>query len=104
MRTTFLRASLLWVLMLTAVAWGCAGPSRFGNIEQILAMEVGRMTYEQALDRWGEPTSLDRGDKLFTALWERQRSAGFVTERVFLTFDNQHQVMRSYRYYSKPFE
>lgn len=83
---------------------GCAGPSRFGNIENILAMEVGRMTYDEALDRWGEPTSVDNGDRLFTALWERHRSSGFVTERLYLTFDNASQVMRSYRYYSKPFE
>ncbi|MBI5522553.1 MAG: hypothetical protein HY910_07995 [Desulfarculus sp.] len=104
MRTILLRAKLLLALLLAVVVLGCAGPSRFGNIEQILAMEVGRMTYEQALDRWGEPTSLDKGDRLFTALWERQRSGGLVTERVFLTFDNRNQVMRSYRYYSKPFE
>ncbi len=103
MSKTLLKTSLLLTMLLGLVAAGCAGPSRFGNIEQTLAQEVGRMTYEEALDRWGEPTSLDKGGQLFTALWERQRSAGMVTERLYLTFDNQAQVMRSYRYYSKPF-
>jgi hypothetical protein len=98
------KTSWLLAFLLALAATGCAGPSRFGNIEQTLSQEVGRMTYEEALDRWGEPTSLDKGAKLFTAFWQRQRSSGFVTERLYLTFDNQSQVMRSYRYYSKPFE
>ncbi|MFH1035827.1 MAG: hypothetical protein V1806_15075 [Pseudomonadota bacterium] len=105
MRNAQLRSSLLLALALTLalLLTGCAGPSRFGDIEQTLAQEVGVMTYEEALDRWGEPASVDRGATLFTALWQRQRSAGIVTERLYLTFDNNGQVMRSYRYISKPF-
>jgi hypothetical protein len=101
MPKALLKASLLLALALLVTA--CAGPSRFGNIEQTLAQEVGRMTYEEALDRWGEPSTLDRGARLFTAFWQRQRGAGFVTERLYLTFDNQAQVLRSYRYTSQPF-
>lgn len=103
MANALLKTSLSLTLLLVLLAAGCGGASRFGNIEATLAQEVGRMTYEEAQDRWGEPTSLDRGPTLFTALWERQRSSGIVTERLYLTFDNQAQVMRSYRYYSKPF-
>lgn len=98
------RLGALALLLATLALAACAGPSRFGNVEETLAQDVGRMTYEEALDRWGEPTTLSQGGQLFTAMWERKRTAGTVTERMYLTFDNDSKVMHSYRYISKPFE
>ena len=89
---------------LLVLAAGCVGPSRFGDVEQGLDQELGQLTYEEAQDRWGEPLSLDKGETLFTAFWEKKRSSGLITERLYLTFDNAKQVLRAYRYSQKPLE
>lgn len=95
---------LVLVICLLALAAGCVGPSRFGDVEQGLDQELGQMTYQEALDRWGDPLSLDKGETLFTAFWEKKRSSGLITERLYLTFDNAQQVLRAYRYSQKPLE
>jgi hypothetical protein len=95
---------LVAAICLLTLAAGCVGPSRFGDVEQGLDQELGRLTYQDALDRWGEPISVDRGEQLFTAFWEKKRSAGLITERLHLTFDNAKQVLRAYRYSQKPLE
>jgi len=59
---------------------------------------------QDAVDRWGEPASLDRGQELFTAYWEKKRSSGLITERLYLTFDNGKKLLRAYRYSQKPLE
>ncbi len=92
------------VVCLLVLAAGCVGPSRFGDVEQGLDQELGQLTYEEAQDRWGEPLSLDKGETLFTAFWEKKRSSGLITERLYLTFDNAKQVLRAYRYSQKPLE
>lgn len=97
------RASILLILLLTLCA-GCVGPSRFGDMEKGLDADLGQMTYEDAVDRWGEPASLDRGPELFTAFWEKKRSSGLITERLYLTFDNGKKLLRAYRYSQKPLE
>jgi hypothetical protein len=83
---------------------GCGGASRFGNVEQELAEYAGKMTMEDAVDRWGEPTSVSEGELLTVAYWERKRSSGMVTERLYLTFDNNTKKLKAYRYYEKPFD
>lgn len=98
---TLLILALAATLALTA---GCVGPSRFGDMEKGLDADLGRMTYEDALDRWGEPASVDRGPQLFTAFWEKKRSSGLITERLYLTFDNAKQLLKAYRYSQKPLE
>ncbi|MCA1988800.1 MAG: hypothetical protein LDL07_06585 [Desulfarculus sp.] len=95
---------LLMAACLLALAAGCVGPSRFGDVEQGLDHELGQLTYQDALDRWGEPISVDRGEQLFTAFWEKKRGSGLITERLYLTFDNAKQVLRAYRYSQKPLE
>lgn len=95
--------SILAVCLL-ALAAGCVGPSRFGDMERGLDQELGQLTYQDALERWGEPASVDRGETLFTAFWEKKRSSGLITERLYLTFDNAKQVLRAYRYSQKPLE
>lgn len=91
-------------LMLACLLAGCSGPSRFGNVEQELAEYAGKMTLEDAIDRWGEPTSLSEGELLTVAYWERKRSGGMVTERLYLTFDNNTKKLKAYRYNEKPFD
>ena len=92
---------LLLSLLLVAA---CGGPSRFGAVEQSLSNEIGVLTYDQAVQRWGQPTSISRGKRLFTAYWLKERSGGIVKERLWLTFYNDSQTLRSYRYTSKPFD
>ena len=96
--------ALLAAFLLILLSTGCVGPSRFGPVEELLAQDVGRLTYEEAVDRWGQPNSVDRGPRLFTAYWIRKRAVNMLTERLYLTFDNQAQVLRSYRYQQQPFE
>ena len=87
-----------------ALAAGCVGPSRFGDVEKGLESDLGQMSYDEATDRWGEPASVDRGPELFTAFWEKKRSSGLITERLYLTFDNEKKLLRAYRYSQKPLE
>ena len=89
---------------LALLAASCGGVSRFGAVENNLSKDVGVLTYDEAVDRWGKPTSLSPGDSMFTAYWLKERSGGIVKERLYLTFDNEKKVMRAYRYTSKPFE
>ncbi len=83
---------------------GCASASRFGNVEQELAEYVGKITLDDAIDRYGEPTSVSEGELLTVAYWERKRSGGMVTERLYLTFDNHTKKLKVYRYNEKAFE
>ncbi|MFZ5585701.1 MAG: hypothetical protein ACOZHQ_07225 [Thermodesulfobacteriota bacterium] len=95
---------ILFLALVLALAAGCVGPSRFGDVEKGLEADLGKLSYEDAVDRWGEPASLDRGDQLFTAFWEKKRSSGLITERLYLTFDNAKKLLRAYRYSQKPLE
>lgn len=95
---------LLLAICLLALVAGCVGPSRFGDMEKGLDQDLGQMTYQEAMDRWGEPLGVDKGEALFTAFWEKKRSSGLITERLYLTFDNAKQVLRAYRYSQKPLE
>lgn len=97
-KTRLAAASLFLALLLAA----CAGPSKFGRVEETLSQDVGVLTYDQAVDRWGPPTALDRGQSHFTAYW--LKPATIADEKLWLTFDNQRQVLRSYRYLQRPFE
>ena len=99
------RARIMIILLgLALVAAACGGASSFGAVEENLSKEVGVLTYDEALDRWGQPTSLSPGAAMFTAYWLKERSGGIVKERLYLTFDNEKKVLRAYRYTSKPFE
>ena len=82
----------------------CAQPSRFGAVETSLNDDIGKLTYPEAVTRWGKPTSLSEGKEYFTAYWFKERSAGLIKERLYLTFDNQKQILRAFRYTSKPFD
>jgi len=92
-------AVLLGLLLLAA----CESASHFGAVEQELAKDVGVLTFDDAIERWGKPTSVSKGDKLFTAFWLKEKTGGIVKERLWLTFDNAEQKLRAYRYTSKPF-
>ncbi|MCB2228485.1 MAG: hypothetical protein KQH53_17525 [Desulfarculaceae bacterium] len=94
-------SALLFCLLLASA---CNTASHFGNVDQELAKDVGVLTYDQAVARWGQPTSVDHADKRFTAYWLKEKTAGVVKERLWLTFDNAEQKLRAYRYTSKPFE
>ncbi|MBU4564614.1 MAG: hypothetical protein KMY53_03195 [Desulfarculus sp.] len=89
---------------LILLATACGGASRFGAVEESLSKEVGVLTYAEAVDRWGKPTSTSPGQTMFTAYWLKERSGGIVKERLYLTFDNEKKILRAYRYTSKPFE
>lgn len=100
-----LRPAMIAALLgLALLATACGGASRFGAVEDSLSKEVGTLTYPEAVDRWGKPTSLSPGESMFTAYWLKERSGGIVKERLYLTFDNEKKVLRAYRYTSKPFE
>lgn len=73
-------------------------------METTLNNEIGRLTYPEALTRWGQPTSRSAGKEYFTAYWLKERSAGLIKERLYLTFDNEKKILRAFRYTSKPFE
>ena len=98
---TAIVAILCLALALTA---SCAGVGSFGAVEEGLSKDVGVLTYDEAVDRWGKPTSTSPGEKMFTAYWLKERSGGLVKERLYLTFDNEKKILRAYRYTSKPFE
>ncbi len=91
---------LLGLLLITA----CNSASHFGAVEKELAKDVGVLTFDDAVQRWGKPTSVSKGDKLFTAFWLKEKTGGIVKERLWLTFDNTEEKLRAYRYTSKPFE
>lgn len=93
---------LIVVLLCLALLAACAGPGKFGQVEETLSQAAGKMTYAQAVERWGQPTALDRGETHFTAYWLKPGT--FVDEKLFLTFDNRREILRSYRYLQNPFE
>lgn len=100
-----LRLGIITALAVAALlAAACGGASRFGAVEKNLSQEVGVLTYPEAVDRWGKPTSVSPGEKMFTAYWLKERSSGIIKERLYLTFDNEKKILRAYRYTSKPFE
>ena len=92
------------LLVAACLLAGCTDASRFGTVEQELAECAGKITLEDAIDRWGEPSSISEGDLLTLAYWEHKRSSGLVTERLYLTFDNNTKTLKVYRYYEKTFE
>lgn len=96
-------ASLILVLALVLLA-ACAGVSRFGALEESLQSEIGVLSYGEAVARWGQPTSVSRGEQYFSVFWLKERSGGIVKDRLWLTFDNEKKLLRAYRYTSKPFE
>ncbi|MBU1157254.1 MAG: hypothetical protein KKH66_10225 [Proteobacteria bacterium] len=100
----FRHAIIAVLLGLALLAASCGGMSSFGAVENNLSQEVGVLTYAEAVDRWGKPTSTSPGESMFTAYWLKERSGGIVKERLYLTFDNEKKVLRAYRYTSKPFE
>lgn len=97
------RPALVLVFCLALLA-GCATTSRFGDVENELAAAAGVMTLEEAIDRWGQPTTIDRGELLTVAYWEAKKQSGFAVERLYLTFDNGTKKMKAYRYQRKPFD
>lgn len=101
-----MRLRLAWfaaLAVLALLASACGGASRFGAVENNLSQEVGVLTYAEAVDRWGPPTSTSPGQSMFTAFWLKERSGGIIKERLYLTFDNEKKILRAYRYTSKPF-
>lgn len=100
----FRPAIIVALAALAFLAGSCGGVSRFGAVENNLSREVGVLTYAEAVDRWGKPTSTSPGEAVFTAYWLKERSGGIVKERLYLTFDNEKKILRAYRYTSKPFE
>lgn len=94
-------ALLILALLLTTA---CIGISRFGLVEQTLQSEIGVLSYDEAVARWGQPNSVSHDKAMFTAYWSKERSYGWVTDRLWLTFDNEKKLLRAYRYTSKPFE
>lgn len=88
-------------LLLAMLAGGCATSSSFGDVRSELPKQLGYMIYEEAVEAYGQPTSVVRHGERFTAEWVR--SGTIITERLKLTFD-ERQIMRAYDYSEKPFE
>ncbi|RJX28243.1 MAG: hypothetical protein C4525_16925 [Desulfarculus sp.] len=96
-------ASVVLILALFLLA-ACAGVSRFGAVEESLQSEIGVLSYDEAVARWGQPSTVSQGKTMFTAYWLKERSRGWVKDRLWLTFDNEKKLLRAFRYTSKPFE
>ena len=99
------RFALAGILLLALLALAaCDTASHFGAVETELAKDVGVLTYNQAVERWGPATRVSQGAGQFTAYWQKERAGGVVTERLWLTFDQRTKRLRAYRYTSKPFD
>lgn len=98
------RATAMALILSLVLLAACGSASRFGAVEESLQSEIGVLSYGEAVARWGQPTSVSRGEQYFTAFWLKERSGGIVKDRLWLTFDNQKKLLRAYRYTSKPFE
>ena len=88
-------------LLLALLVGGCATNSSFGDVRAELPKQLGYMIYEEAVEYYGQPTSVVRHGERFTAEWVR--SGAIITERLKLTFD-ERQIMRAYDYSEQPFE
>src|SRR5512139_1491054 len=74
--------------------------------------QLNRMTYDDAISMWGSPTSLTEGDKVFVAVWRRQKQPGALVmpmgtstmalpmesgSEIYLTFDKVTKRMVAWR-------
>ena len=89
------------ILALLVMMVGCA-PSDFDAMQQSLESGTGKLTFSQAKEKWGEPVDIMKSQGKFIAHWTRLTNSGFAQSQLYITFDNQHKLMRAYRYESKP--
>ena len=88
-------------LLLAVLATGCAGPN-FAEMSTLLKEGMGKMTLEQAKQKWGEPAEETSEDGETKARWSITSVGGAVLEEMFLTFDGQNRKLRAYRVVSGP--
>lgn len=84
------------------------------NIHNYLEEQKGKMTYDNALSMWGEPSNIVYGDNIFVASWShnsvesemvatgasavaRTGNRGWIMH---LTFDKESKKMTFYSYYN----
>jgi len=84
------------------------------NIHNYLEEQKGKMTYDDALSMWGEPSNIVYGDEIFVATWEQNifKSRAVATESVasarsgdrgwilHITFDKKTKKMTVYNFYN----
>ena len=92
---------ILASLAILALLAGCA-PSGFDELQQTLDQGVGKLTYAQAEEKWGEPLEVMKESGKFTPHWQWLTNSGFAQSNLYITFDNNQELMRSFRYESKP--
>ena len=62
------------VLMIMVFAAGCA--YNYAGMGDELEAGLGKMTYSQAKEKWGEPTEVEQAAESFTAHWYTEQHEG----------------------------
>ncbi len=115
----FLAAALVLCLLGSGCAAGSAYSQALGNLHQQLDSAKGKLSYPDAVERWGRPSRIDQRDASFTVVWEEHRpgmpsplvdyssnSAASAPAWVFtpkgwrlmLVFDKETELLRSWKY------
>jgi len=84
-KAEFLRAMIrffpslytIFLISCTTIEPGYMEPKRH-SFEETLNSALNRMTYDEALMTWGEPTSVFQGDEIFIATWGNAESGSAV--------------------------
>lgn len=88
------------LITILLIAAGCG--LTFQEMSAELKAGMGKMTYAEAKEKWGEPTEERETQDGLLATWIMPRSAGLIQEELYLTFDKQNQKLRAYRLVSGP--
>jgi hypothetical protein len=109
-----LKVTLIGSLLILSLGYllGCASSSTRTRLEQ----DAGRLTYDEALTRWGTPKAVRQGDEVFEAVWRSERVRWWTNQSVLvfgglfaamptrhgeqfvLTFDKETRKMVRWKY------
>lgn len=109
-----MKKRILFLLLILLIFVACAS-SRKAQLQEFykrLDSNIGIMTYDDAIMRWGEPTSTTKGENIFVVTWGSEKSGTAVIPwrgtiftapishgwKLRLTFDKTTQKMINWYY------
>lgn len=91
---------LLLLLLLLTLTMGCG--ITYDVSTKDLEDGLGKMTFEQAKAKWGEPTKVATEGGMISAFWDKSSHDGFIPQELYLKFSENDKVMREYRFVYMP--
>jgi len=89
---------VIYILLMSVNANAVGTPAEYAQLNRELSSQIGRMPYDEAISKLGQPDRVTQGDKIFVAEWTKLTNpvAPPVAQNVNVNFN---QERRSNLYY-----